>query len=76
MPLGICERISYTGALLLGVPGWIGVWLAVKVAAQWQRWTGQERATFNVFLIGNLLSIFFSVLGAWIAAGRITSLSN
>jgi hypothetical protein len=74
VPLGICERISYTGALLLGFPAWIGVWIAIKVAAQWQRWQGAERVTYNVFLIGNLLSIFFGFLGAWIAAGRIPEL--
>jgi len=72
IPLGICERASYTAAILLGVPTWIGVWLAIKVAAQWNRWQAEERATFNVFLVGNLLSIFFGLLGAWIALGTIT----
>ena len=69
--LGICERVSYTAAILLGAPTWIGVWLAIKVAAQWHRWQGEERATYNVFLIGNILSIFFGLVGAWIALGRI-----
>lgn len=73
-PLGICERFSYTAAIILGLPSWIGVWLAIKVAAQWSRWQGDERVTYNVFLIGNLISIFFGVLGAWVALGSITSL--
>lgn len=76
IPLGICERTSYTAAILLGVPTWIGVWLAIKVAAQWRRWQGEERATYNVFLIGNILSIFFGLVGAWIALGRIPSLGS
>jgi len=71
VPLGICERASYTAAILLGAPTWIGVWLAIKVAARWHRWQGEERATYNVFLIGNILSIFFGLVGAWIALGRI-----
>lgn len=75
VPLGICERASYTAAILMGAPAWISVWLAIKVAAQWSRWNGEERATFNIFLIGNLISIFFGVLGAWIALGRSPVLS-
>jgi hypothetical protein len=76
LPLGICERASYTAALLLGAPTWIGVWLAIKVAAQWQRWQAEERATYNVFLIGNILSIFFGLLGAWIALRKLPMLGG
>ena len=76
VPLGIVERIAYTGAIMLGAWAWIGVWLAVKVAAQWKRWEGDDRALYNVFLIGNLLSIFFGVLGAWVALGRIPALGT
>jgi hypothetical protein len=76
VPLGICERASYTTAILLGFPTWIGVWLAIKVAAQWQRWHGEERAVYNVFLLGNILSVFFGLLGAWIALGRVPVLTG
>ena len=76
VPLGICERASYTAAFLLGVPAWVGVWLALKVAAKWKRWQGEERGTYNVFLIGNLLSIAFGLFGAWIAAGQIRGLAG
>jgi hypothetical protein len=76
VPLGICERASYTAAILIGVPSWIGVWLAVKVAAQWSRWQNEERSTYNLFLIGNLLSIFFGVLGACIALGDVPMLHS
>jgi hypothetical protein len=74
--LGICERASYTAAIMLGASTWIGVWLAVKVAAQWKRWQGEERALYNVFLIGNILSIFFGLVGACIALGKIPLLGS
>lgn len=76
IPLGIFERASYTAAILLGAPTWIGVWLAIKVASQWNRWQGDERATYNVFLMGNLISIFFGIIGAWISLGNIPSLKQ
>lgn len=76
VPLGVCERASYTAAILLGAPTWIGLWLAIKVAAQWDRRQGKERATYNVFLIGNILSIFFGLIGAWIALGKIPVLGG
>ena len=76
IPLGMCERVTYTVSILLGAPTWIGVWLAIKVAAQWNRWQGEERATYNVFLIGNLLSVLCSLVGAWIALGSIPQLGD
>ena len=69
LPLGICERVFYTAAILMGMPTWIGVWLGIKVAVHWKRWTGEDRGTYNIFLIGNLLSIAFGWIGAWIARG-------
>ncbi len=75
IPLGICERVSYTAAFLLGNPTWIGVWLAIKVAAQWNRWLDENRVTYNVFLIGNLISIFFGYFGAWIALGQLPKIT-
>lgn len=71
IPMGILERASYTTAILIGAQVWIGVWFIIKVAAQWKRWQGEERITYNVFLIGNLLSLFFGITGAWIACGKI-----
>jgi hypothetical protein len=67
LPLGILERILYTGVFILGTPSWVAVWLGVKVAVQWDRWKGEDRATYNVFLIGNAMSIIFGFIGAWIA---------
>jgi len=71
IPLGILESASYTVAVLIGAHIWIGVWLVFKVAAQWKRWQNEERITYNVFLIGNLLSLFFGIAGAWIACGKV-----
>ena len=64
-------------------PEFIGVWLALKVAGQWQQWSEDKpyreggptivgRQLFNIFLIGNALSITYAVVGAqaigWLAA--------
>ena len=56
------------------------MWLALKVAGQWARWTTIDpsakthgRAIFNIFLIGNAVSIGYGVVGAllinWLQAG-------
>lgn len=74
MPLGIIERALYTGALLVGAPGWIPVWLGLKVATHWPGWSNSEsRVTYNIFLIGNALSVAIGFVGAWIAGGRLPS---
>lgn len=73
--LGIIERGLYTTSIIMGVPAWIPAWLALKVAARWQRWQGEERVTYNVFLIGNGLSVAFGVIGAWIALGKFPKFS-
>jgi hypothetical protein len=69
IPLGIVERVLYTIAVIIGAYEWIAVWLAMKTAVQWDRWTGNLRVTYNVFLLGNALSILFGLFGAWIALG-------
>jgi len=71
VPVGIVERLLYTTAFLVNQPGFFAVWLALKVASQWKRWGGDERATYNVFLIGSGLSLIMAFLGAWVAAGHI-----
>jgi hypothetical protein len=57
--VGSCEAILYPTALLIGKAEFIGVWLALKVAGHWSLWTGdyKGRNRFNMFLIGNALSI-------------------
>jgi len=76
LSLGIVERILYTTALIIGAPEWIAVWLAMKVAVTWSRWQGKERATYNVFLIGNAISVMFGLIGAWIALGKLPSFTK
>ncbi len=71
--LGCLERGLYTGALLLGAPQWIGVWLAIKVAAKWRsrnETAGDDAPSApvdNIWLIGTGLSLLFGFLGAAIA---------
>jgi len=72
--VGFIERFLYVCAIQMGAPEFIGFWLAVKVGGQWNRWsegTDREgprnvagREFFNVFLIGNGLSIAYSIVGA------------
>jgi len=64
MLLGTCEALLYPTAFLVGQPEFVGVWLAVKVAGQWNYWTGdyRGRTRFNMFLIGNALSIIVAFL--------------
>jgi hypothetical protein len=67
---GIAERSLYTTSLLLGKPEFIGIWLALKAAGQWNRWQDAEkaeqvegRAIYHAFLIGSAASIGFGVTG-------------
>lgn len=71
--VGCVERALYTGSFQLGKPEFIGIWLALKVAGQWKRWSEDKdyggrliagRAIYNIFLIGSALSIGYSVIGA------------
>jgi hypothetical protein len=53
----------------MGKPEFIGIWLALKVAGQWKRWSGDEsgihgRGVFNVFLIGSAFSVIYALTGA------------
>ncbi len=78
------EGVLYVGFLQLGLGVLIGVWLVLKVAGQWKRWMddGDEktqrpdgRCVFNIFLIGNALSVLYSFVGfkmiGWIHEERI-----
>ncbi|MBT9538062.1 MAG: hypothetical protein IVZ94_08010 [Nitrospirae bacterium] len=76
MMVGIIERASYTAALILGVPEWIAVWLAMKVAVGWREQQKRESPSDNLYLIGNILSIMFGVIGAWIAIGQLPCLKK
>ena len=79
--VGVVERVLYTAAWLAGKPEFVAVWLALKVAGQWSRWSGEVtlgqekaagRAVFNVFLLGNAFSIAYGLVGGLL----IVSLSS
>lgn len=63
--LGLLERFLYTTSFLIGQPAWIAAWLAIKVLTRWSgeenRWANISEA--NIYLIGNLLTVLFSVFG-------------
>jgi len=70
--IGVVERVLYTTSWLVGKPEFVAVWLALKVAGQWSRWTGSDGVTntatsgrpiFNIFLIGNAFSIAYGLAG-------------
>lgn len=69
--LGILERASYTTAFVLQLPAWIGIYLAMKIAVGWHGSQARKSPSDNLYLIGNLLSILFGLLGAWIVLGKI-----
>lgn len=64
--LGYIERSLYVASFQIGKPEFIGIWLALKVAGQWNRWSDKNtgRHIYNIFLIGNGLSIAYSITGA------------
>ena len=78
------EGVLYVALLQLDLGNLIGVWLVLKVAGQWKRGMddGDEktqrpdgRSVFNIFLIGNALSVLYSFVGfkliGWVLEGRI-----
>ena len=74
---GVVERILFISALLMGHASFIGVWLAVKTASQWKFWNEEKtRTRFQIFLIGNGLSILYAATGykiiVWLGREEIT----
>lgn len=63
--VGITERFLYIGSLQINQGEFIAVWLTLKTIAQSRHWTKAKaapgRAIYNTFLIGNALSIIFSL---------------
>ena len=71
--IGFVERALFIATLQMGRGELIGIWLVLKVAGQWKRWTDGERvgdkvvdgrSAFNIFLIGSGLSIAYAFVGA------------
>jgi hypothetical protein len=75
--VGWLERALYTGALLVGAWQWVGIWLAIKVAARWRSTSGDTGTPVdNIWLMGTGLSVLFGFLGAWLAGGHIPPLGK
>lgn len=62
--LGYLEILSYIIAWLLGYPMFIAIWLGIKVVGRWSEKT--HSSTVNIFLIGNLLSVYAGFFGGMI----------
>ena len=81
--VGVLERSLYTASILVGKEQFIAVWLALKMIPKWSwyrpsRGNGRngtsdttkepsDRSVFNIYLIGNGLSIAYGVAGGLIA---------
>jgi len=70
--VGMVERTLYTTAFAVGAWQFIGVWLAIKVAARWRDPDAQKGLpTDNAWLIGTGISLLFGFLGALIILWRL-----
>lgn len=71
--VGVCEAVLYPTSWLVGKPEFIGVWLALKTAAGWKLWQKETgpRAHFQMFLIGNALSIVLGSLSFFFMRGFV-----
>lgn len=70
--LGAFERLLYTLALVVGAWQWVGVWMGIKTAVHWEGWKNDKYRSFNLFLTGNAINIFFGLIGAWVVLGRFS----
>jgi hypothetical protein len=67
--LGVLEIALYIICIVSKMPFLIGVWLGVKMAGRWTAQASKQpsgeyvRGTVNIFLIGNLLCLFFGIGG-------------
>lgn len=60
--LGVVERVLFISALLINIPEFIVFWYTIKMISLWNRWSEKGgRDLFNTFLIGNGLSLLFSI---------------
>ena len=75
MLLGSLERFIFTMSFILGQESFIAFWLGVKIISRWSPegkvpepnlQSDQKLDAINLFLIGNLLSVVFSYIGAYI----------
>jgi hypothetical protein len=70
--VGTVERILYTLALYLGAWQWVGFWVGIKVAIRWRSKSDSAYGSSdNIWIIGTVLSILSSFLGAYIVLGQL-----
>jgi len=63
--LGALEALTYTVTWVQGFHTFILVWLGIKMAGRWRVDEGEKKkGGINSFLIGNLLNVIFSIVGA------------
>lgn len=69
---GLVERLLYTIAFALGAPQWVGLWMAMKIAARWKTEKDDNWAVNNhLWIIGSGISVAFGYLGALVALGKL-----
>lgn len=65
--VGAIEQFIYTWAFLLDAQEFIAVWLALKLAGEWRQSDRRKSyPMYNIFLIGNGLSLILSITTALI----------
>ncbi|MDO8747859.1 MAG: hypothetical protein Q7J72_01940 [Candidatus Omnitrophota bacterium] len=63
--IGISELSVFPILMTQGFWIFIGAWIGIKTASSWGGWQ-KTRTAYNRFLLGNILSLGFSALIAWI----------
>ncbi len=62
--LGFVERFFYLFLFIFDLYSGIMIWMGIKTAVGWKKWANKDdRIFYNLFLIGNLVSIFISLIG-------------
>lgn len=64
--VGLVERALYVTALLLGMPAFVLVWLALKLVADWRierHWGESPQLVHGVFFVGSGVSLLYAVAG-------------
>ena len=75
--IGVIERSLYLATIAIGRAEFVALWLTLKTVSQSKRWSQDAtgRAIYNNFLVGNGLSILFSLVGAgfiyWAAGPKL-----
>ena len=59
--VGFAELLVYPFLMSLGKWLFIGAWIGVKTASSWGGWH-HYRTAYNRFLLGNMLSLIFSII--------------